>query len=732
LTYTHSSDTMGIAYCEGDQSDMENLVGRTLGKYPILKHLGKGGMADVYLSRQPGLGRDVAIKVLNPYVTAEDSDFIARFQREGQAAAALRHPNIIQVFDFERQGDMYFLVMEYVEGTTLKELLRDLRARGETMSLSQVLKILRQIGGALDYAHEQGTLHRDIKPANIMINNKEQAILADFGIAKMMAGSSHTTTGIVSGTPTYMSPEQGQGEQVDSRSDLYSLGVVLYEMLTGEVPFKADTPVGVVMKHARDPLPAPSQFHPDLPPAVDQVLRRALAKAPDARYQTAKELADVFETAITGAPLPIAVASPVTQPAPLPAWPSLPEEIPEQPAADGGWLSWGGVLLAVVGFLTVLCLAAVAFALMFWPSNEKPIVFATFTPLPTLPPTATMVVPTATRTSTEAPSPTATLVVPTDTPSLPTDTPPPVPPTDTPPLPTDTPPPVPPTDTPPPPTDTPIPPTPTLAYHIKSFLADKTNIKPPECARLSWEVQDVLEVWLNGGEYDNEGVGGIDSRPACPTKTTKYTLRAVKKDGGTEESTLEITVTEPAATATPAGQITIEQTAAYTWLMEQRFPDCTFCSFSPNGQEIAAPAPDKLLVVATDASSYRQIPPSPIVPGYASVGECLWSHDGNYLAFVWSSETYPGQNVAVIRKDGSQWWIITLTNLPRWTVDGRLLVTSTADGQVYIAGAASGWSPQPPGDGTFELSAGKQGQHFYPWKAGKTWNSADPTPYHAE
>jgi serine/threonine protein kinase len=721
---------------EGINQIMENLVGRRLGKYNIIRRLGRGGMAEVYLSRQPGLGRDVAIKVLNPYVTMEDSDFVARFQREGQAAAALRHPNIIQVFDFERQDDTYFLVMEYVEGTTLKDLLQDLRGRGERMPLNQVLQILRQIGGALDYAHEQGTLHRDIKPANIMINNKGQSILTDFGIAKMMAGSSHTTTGIVSGTPTYMSPEQGQGEKVDSRSDLYSLGVVLYQMLTSDVPFKADTPIGVVMKHARDPLPAPSQFRPDLPPAVDQVLRRALAKDPEARYQTAKELVDAFEAAITGAPLPIPVASPAAWPSPAaepptyhqpPAWTSLPEAIPEQPTAGRGWLSWGGVLLAIIGFLLVLCLAAVAFALMFWPQGGTPIVFTTSTPLPTLPPTATMVVPTATSTPSGLPTPTATLVAPTDTPGPPTEAP--APPSNTPAPPTNTP--APPTNTPPPPTDTPVPPTPTPSEHIRYFRAEKTTVKPPECTQLSWEVQNVREVRLDGGEYANEGVGGIDSRQACPTKTTTYTLRAVKKDGSSEERNLEITVTEPAPTATSVGPIAVEQTAAYTWLKDQGLTDCSLCTFSPNGQEIAVPAPDKLLVVARDASSYRQIPPAPIAPGYQSAGECLWSPSGDYLAFVWRSTAYPDQNVAVIRQDGSQWWIVkTQANLPRWTTDGQLLLTSTADGQVYIA--ASDWNPQPLADGTYELSAGKHGQRFYPWQAGKTWSTSDPEPYHAD
>lgn len=711
---------------------MENLVGRTLGKYPILKHLGKGGMADVYLGRQPGLGRDVAIKVLNPYVTNEDGDFVARFQREGQAAAALRHPNIIQVFDFERQGDVYFLVMEYVEGTTLKDVLQSYRLSGEKLPMGQTLQVLRQIGSALDYAHEQGTLHRDIKPANIMINNKNQAILTDFGIAKMMAGSTYTTTGVISGTPTYMSPEQGQGEQVDSRSDLYSLGVVLYEMLTGTVPFQADTPVGVVMKHAREPLPAPSQFRPDLPQAVDQVLRRALAKDSDARYQTAKELADAFETAISGAPMPIPVASPVIRSAPPSAWSSLPEEIPEQPPDDKSWLSWGGVLLAIVGFLAVLCLAALAFVLMFWPNPEPPpMSFVTATPLPPMPPVATMVVPSATQTSTKIPSPTATPVVPTDTPAagqppLPTNTGQPLPPTNTQPPP-------PPTNTRLPPTNTPVPPSPTPSSHIKKFQAEKTTIKSSDCTKLSWDVQEVREVWLNGGEYSNEGVGGTDTRSVCPTKTTQYTLRAVKTDGSAEEKTLEITVVQPTVTSTPSGPISVEQTVACNWLQTQGI-SCDSCVFSPDGKEIALPVSDSVLILATGASSSRQIPESSLIQGYRSAGECLWSPSGDYLAIVWSADEspYEDENVAVIREDGNEWWVVkTQANHPRWTESEQLLLTGTADGEVFIAESSSDWNPQILEDGTYELSGGRQGQKYYPWKSGKTWSKSDPESYYS-
>jgi serine/threonine protein kinase len=287
---------------------MEDLVGKTLGKYQIIERIGRGGMADIYRSKQPDLDRDVAIKVLNPYMTAEDTDFVSRFRREGRAAAALRHPNIVQVFDFEHQGEVYFLVMEYIEGRTLKEILTDLREKMEFLSLGEVLRILSQVGDALDYAHQQGTLHRDVKPSNIMINKKGLAILMDFGIARMMSGSAYITTGMALGTPAYMSPEQADGRQVDHRSDLYSLGVVLYEMLAGRTPFEGDTPVAVMRKHEKDPLPPLRDTRPDLPQTVEDVLQIALAKDPDRRFQCARALVDSFQAALEGKPLPSAAA----------------------------------------------------------------------------------------------------------------------------------------------------------------------------------------------------------------------------------------------------------------------------------------------------------------------------------------------------------------------------------------------------------------------------------------
>ena len=285
---------------------MADLVGATLGRYRVLARLGRGGMADVYKAFQPSLDRDVAIKVLHPSMV-DDKEFVGRFQREAKSVAALRHTNIIQVFDYDSQGDTYYMVMEFIDGPTLKAALEELHRRREQLPLDVALRIVSDVGSALGYAHEQGVVHRDVKPANILLDRAGRVILTDFGVAKILSGTKVTVTGTVLGTPAYMSPEQGMGEHGDSRSDIYSLGVVLYELATGRLPFDADTPLAVLLKHAHDPLPIPRQVNPSLPEEVERIILKALAKEPADRYTTAQEmLAD------------IAALPPSTVPAPKP------------------------------------------------------------------------------------------------------------------------------------------------------------------------------------------------------------------------------------------------------------------------------------------------------------------------------------------------------------------------------------------------------------------------------
>jgi len=270
---------------------VSDLAGATLGRYQVVGRLGRGGMADVYKGFQPSLDRYVAIKVLHPSMV-EEAEFVQRFQREAKNVARLRHPNIIQVFDYDNQGDTYYMVMEFLDGPTLKAALEEVHRRKEEMPLQVALRIVSDVGAALAYAHEMGVFHRDVKPANIMLDRSGRVILTDFGVAKMLTGTKVTVTGTVLGTPAYMSPEQGMGEPGDSRSDIYSLGVVLYELATGRLPYDADTPLAVLLKHVHDPLPLPRAVNPDLPEEIERVILRSLTKDPADRYPTVQAMLD--------------------------------------------------------------------------------------------------------------------------------------------------------------------------------------------------------------------------------------------------------------------------------------------------------------------------------------------------------------------------------------------------------------------------------------------------------
>ncbi len=282
------------------------LTGKRLGNYRVLAALGQGGMAKVYKGYQPLLDRYVAIKVLSPHF-ATDEEFRARFQREAAAIARLRHPNVVQVYDFGIEGPIHYMVMEYIAGDTLKSRIRLARARGEQLTPWEVLAVLRGVAAALDYAHERDIIHRDVKPANIMLRIEENGgdeelteftpVLTDFGVAKILEGVQFTGTGMTLGTPDYMSPEQGGGSPVTHSADFYSLAVILYEMLAGELPFTADTPVAVLLKHISDAPPSVRARVPNLPPGLDRVLERALAKKPEDRYPTGAALVRAVEQA---------------------------------------------------------------------------------------------------------------------------------------------------------------------------------------------------------------------------------------------------------------------------------------------------------------------------------------------------------------------------------------------------------------------------------------------------
>ncbi|MDH3349369.1 MAG: serine/threonine protein kinase, partial [Desulfobulbaceae bacterium] len=276
---------------------MEDLTGKQLGPYQLNKQMGEGGMATVYKAYQASMDRYVALKIL-PSHFANDPQFSQRFLQEAKVIAKLEHPNILPVHDFGKSGNYTYLVMRLVEGGCLSDLMH-----GPPLSFSEINRVISQVGSALDYAHRNGVIHRDIKPANILIDQLGNCLLTDFGVAKMVESSSHLTkTGGILGTPAYISPEQGMGQKIDHRTDIYSLGVILYQMVVGILPYNAETPMAVVIKHIHDPLPPPSQRCPTIPEAIEQVILKALTKKPIDRFDTAGTMVTALDKAISSLP----------------------------------------------------------------------------------------------------------------------------------------------------------------------------------------------------------------------------------------------------------------------------------------------------------------------------------------------------------------------------------------------------------------------------------------------
>jgi eukaryotic-like serine/threonine-protein kinase len=293
-------------------------------RYELDGLLGHGGMADVYHGIDQVLGRQVAVKVLGPQF-ARDQSFVARFRREAQAAAALNHPNLVSVFDTGSDDGTHYIVMEYVAGTTLAKVIRD----EGPLPADRAAAIALAVARALAFAHRAGLVHRDVKPANIMLSGDGTVKVMDFGIARTTNGESLTQTAAVLGTATYFSPEQAQGAAVDARSDIYALGCVLFEMLTGHPPFAGENPVAVAYKHVTENPPRPSEEAQGVPAELEAIVMRCLAKHPDDRYQTAEDLADDLQRFRTGSPVDATAllaarptqALPTTKARPLPPTP---------------------------------------------------------------------------------------------------------------------------------------------------------------------------------------------------------------------------------------------------------------------------------------------------------------------------------------------------------------------------------------------------------------------------
>ncbi len=339
---------------------MPFVVGENVGPYRITKQLGVGGMATVWKAYHPALDRYVAIKALHPSFK-EDPQFTARFQREAKIVAKLTHPHIVPIYDFSEHEGMAYLVMRYIDGRTLKAILKE-----GPLPLDKVIDILEPAGQALAYAHDQGVLHRDIKPSNFILSLEGEVFLTDFGLARMAeTGDSTLSRDMLVGTPQYISPEQARGEKLDARTDIYSLGVVLFEMLTGKVPYDADTPYAVIHDHIFSPLPLPTEFKPDVPGSVERVVLKALAKDRNDRFENVREMVSALEEALAGELVAVEAQPPLPEessegPVPLA---EMAEELPpvepmgeiEPPApARGRSRRWIAVI-AVLGILLVVC-----------------------------------------------------------------------------------------------------------------------------------------------------------------------------------------------------------------------------------------------------------------------------------------------------------------------------------------------------------------------------------------
>jgi len=353
------------------------MFGHTFKRYEIRAELGIGGMATVYRAYDPSFEREVALKVLKRELV-EDAALRERFARETKIIAKLEHAAIVPVYDVDFDNNQLFYIMRYMHGGSLTE-----RIESKQLDLEQISYILLRLADALDYAHRKGVVHRDLKPGNILFDESNNAYISDFGIAKFAKAATRLTHSGIIGTPRYMSPEQALGEEVDGRSDQYSLGVIMFEMLSGQAPFDADTPLIMALKHATEPAPNIVEVNPNLPPEIGEVFKKILAKEPDQRYVNVAEFANGFLDALPPSTLPISKLITPLPPRPPPGSTASAEPKPEMPRSTsrrgliGGVLALALIGLAILGYFGFAAPSPITVTASITPS-------ATLTPFPTL------------------------------------------------------------------------------------------------------------------------------------------------------------------------------------------------------------------------------------------------------------------------------------------------------------------------------------------------------------
>ncbi len=628
-----------------------SLIGRTIGSYQIVEELGRGGMAVVYRAYQPSLNRHVAIKILPPQL-GFDQQFVDRFLREARAAASLRHPNIVVIHDVGREPaqeqDIFFIVMEYLEGRTLRQLVEE---EGPLHSKRAAL-IVEQVASALDYAHQRGFVHRDVKPANIFVGPDDHVTLTDFGIAKAASETQHLTrTGTLMGTPEYMSPEQAAGGDVDHRTDLYALGVVLYQMLIGQVPFRGTTPHAVLHNVIYEaPLP-PRQVNPNLSPALEGVILKAIAKQPEQRFQRGSELSRAVRQALAGA----APAGARVPPPPPPI-----QRAGAVPAARGSRspLPW---ILAAIAAVLVLIIGGLVLLLSGGDDGPEPQPSATqaaagaspeatWTALLPEPPAGTDAAPGPT------PEPGASLPPATD-PGLP-----------------------------PPPTETAAPPSPVPPVPAGRLAFSSNRDGGPEVYVLDMDAGTLLRITNNSADdwLPDWSPGG--SRLAFTSaRTGSYDLWVSQADGSGQELWVGTGAWDEYARWAPDGQRLSFSSTAKTDGVEN--------------SEIFVRQPDGSLVRVTNSRAEDQ---------WAD-----WSPDGR-LAYTEGFKADSDWDIYVVNADGSgrAAWLDepTCDVQPTWSPDGqwiaflRIVADTNGNGGVDIEDMGDVWAGRASGGGLRQLT----------------------------